>query len=564
MNQSYAQWWYFVRILTLLLLGPVVAHAQAPAWQGLVTPTQAYGENTAFVEGTAADANGNVYMVGTFRGTVKFGTVTLVGGGPTNAKLFVAKWSKSSNSFVWAQAIGGNSGINIYDVAVDGANVFITGSFSQGNVQFGATTLTLTTPSGSALYVAKLVDAGSTASFTWAQQSASSSTGSISAGSIAVAGTNVYLAGSLRGTIDLGGEALSTSTPDDVSSGADTDGFVAKFTDAGTTGSFVWAQQIRGVSTAVIGDVATGRNGLVYICGSFSGQASLGSLSLTSAGDYDGCVAKLTDNGASGSFTWAQRLGGPETDMARALAVSGSAVYVAGSAEQNAEFGSIRLSNQTGEQMFAAKLTDEDATSSFTWVQEAYAECNDIAVKDNNVYLTGRTGYPGYFGTIYSPRSGDIYIAKLKDSGSTSEFTWLQTAQGGSLYAFNLAISGADVYVSGVVSFLSLKFGTLPLITVPKSFIPLSYLAYLTDNTLLASKTAVRSEVSVYPNPAHGTVQIPGANAATVLRLLDNLGRVVRQGSGTTLSILGVAPGLYVLHANTPGQLARTARLVVE
>lgn len=81
--------------------------------------------------------------------------------------------------------------------------------------------------------------------------------------------------------------------------------------------------------------------------------------------------------------------------------------------------------------------------------------------------------------------------------------------------------------------------------------------------------TAVRAAqnlvpLQLVPNPAHDEVSFPGLSAAAVLRLHDALGRVVRTGLGSRLFLQGLAPGLYVVQVAVPGQLTRTARLVIE
>ena len=126
--------------------------------------------------------------------------------------------------------------------------------------------------------------------------------------------------------------------------------FVAKLADAGSTGSFVWAQ--------AAGDQGDDRataltvNGTsMYVVGGFgSATVRFGSVTLANAsansGTSDTFVAKLTDAGPTGSFVWAQRAGGTDTDVATALAVSGTSVYVAGSfGSATAGFGAVTLAN---------------------------------------------------------------------------------------------------------------------------------------------------------------------------------------------------------------------------
>ncbi|MFC7671321.1 hypothetical protein ACFQT0_30875 [Hymenobacter humi] len=66
--------------------------------------------------------------------------------------------------------------------------------------------------------------------------------------------------------------------------------------------------------------------------------------------------------------------------------------------------------------------------------------------------------------------------------------------------------------------------------------------------------------LQLVPNPARGRVQLPGLGAVAALQLLDAQGRAVRTGTGASLSLSGLAPGLYLLRAGAPGQpLARPA-----
>jgi hypothetical protein len=123
--------------------------------------------------------------------------------------------------------------------------------------------------------------------------------------------------------------------------------FVAKLTDAGATGSFVWARQSQ--------DQGSGQNQVrslkasgtsLYVAGTFTNfTRAFGPTSLTSAGDYDVFVAKLSDAGTSVAPVWAQRAGGTGEEVAHGLSLSGTSVVVTGSAMAPANFGSFTLTH---------------------------------------------------------------------------------------------------------------------------------------------------------------------------------------------------------------------------
>ena len=85
--------WPVAALLILLVLMGPVARAQAPAWQTAVAASGNYSVANA----TAADANGNVYIVGFFFSTATFGSITLTSAGQQD--VFIAKWSSISSTF---------------------------------------------------------------------------------------------------------------------------------------------------------------------------------------------------------------------------------------------------------------------------------------------------------------------------------------------------------------------------------------------------------------------------------------------------------------------------------
>ena len=117
-------------LLLLWLAGPA-ARAQAPAWQ---TAMAVSGNGSSAVNAMATDANGNVYLVGDFRFTLRVGSFSLTSVGLTD--IFVAKWSTASNSFVWAQRAGGINEDYANAISVNGTNIYIAGRFSSAADSF--------------------------------------------------------------------------------------------------------------------------------------------------------------------------------------------------------------------------------------------------------------------------------------------------------------------------------------------------------------------------------------------------------------------------------------------
>ena len=103
--------------------------------------------------------------------------------------------------------------------------------------------------------------------------------------------------------------------------------FAAKYDPAG---GLLWATRV-GPSNSWFNfgpEIAAGADGSVYVVGTFENTATFGSTTLTSAGDDDAYVVKLD---SSGDFAWANRLGGTGADWGNDVAVGsdGSVVVMA-------------------------------------------------------------------------------------------------------------------------------------------------------------------------------------------------------------------------------------------
>jgi hypothetical protein len=564
-------------LLTLhLLLSGAATQAQTPAWQMVTTPSQASGSNASLITATATDANGNVYVVGNFLGTVSFGSTSLTSAGGSDA--FVAKWNPATAAFAWAQRVGGVNLDAATAVTVAGANVYVAGHFSSSAASFGSQSLA--SAGGTDAFVTKLIDAGTTSSFAWTQRAGG--TNDDQATGLARTGTNLYVAGSFgSATASFGTSSLSNS-------GA-ADAFVAKLTDAGASSSFVWAQPAGG--TGVDGIWAIAANGAdLYVAGYFnSAPASFGStlLSSTGLGNYDGFVAKLTDQGTTGGFAWAQQGGGSGRDEARAIGVNGANVYVAGYFSGTATFGSSSLTSAGGYDVFVAKLT---STGSYTWAQQAGGTNDDqaqgLAVAGTTVYLAGafnspvaRFGNIGLMNTSSTPASPtfDAFVTQLTDAGTAGAFGWAQRAGGPEDdYAAPVTVKSQQLYVAGSAT-PPASFGSLAINSPSGSPEPIGFLASLTDPTLTATTSALNGPAfTISPNPARSSTStivrlpaVPGAQATVTLT--DAMGRVVRTttlnlpaaGLRYELGLAGLPTGLYALQVQA-GTATVTRRLVVE
>ena len=467
-----------------------------------------------------------------------------------------------------AQAPGWQMALAIGTPVGSSSNVRFTAVDASGNVYLAGSFSSTAT-----FGTTTLTSAGSTdlfvakwnpaTGFVWVQQAGG--TGGEGAQTLAVSGGSVYVTGYFSSpTLTLGATTLTYAGGNDE--------FIAKLIDGGSTSAWTWAQQVGGTGNDYIRALAASASN-VYVAGHFdSPTLTFGATTLTTANGVAGFVAKLSDGGSTSTWTWAQQAqqaGGPATDVPTALTVSGGSVYVAGNFNSSTiSFGATTLTNVGSYDGFVAKLTDGGSTSAWTWAQSAGGTGNDVPtaldVSGSIVYVAGNFQNPISFGvtTLTTAGGNDGFVAKLTDGGSSSAWTWAQQVGGtGNDGTYALSISGGSVYVAGSFNSSTISFGATTLTGTGNTH---GFLAALTDPALATPANAPISVLILAPNPVHGATRLTGASSGAALTLLDALGRPVLT---TTADAAGAATldvrGLPAgLYVVRAGGAAR--RLVVE
>jgi hypothetical protein len=413
---------------------------------------------TDIATSVATDRSGNVYVTGTFQGTVNFnpdpnGTaVTLTSNGADD--VFVAKYS-GAGALLWAKSVSATGDSDEgNDVSVnDTGYVFVTGAFS-GTANFGGTVLSSGTyPS---LFVASYDSSGN---LRYADALSGTDAGGSGRGVevVADASNNTYVTGSITGTVNFNRNGSTTGSGVLTAQGGNANAFVMALD---YQGRFGWAKTF-GDSAGDFGQAIAVDYiaGAVYATGMFNATATFDGTTLTSAGDLDAYVAKL--DGITGSVIWAKGLGGTGTDEGTGIAVdSSSNVYTTGFFQNTADFdpgtSTANLTSRGNWDVYVSKLNSQ---GNYVWaksfgsagVDNSYGLALDGA---GNVYVAG-----GFSGTVdFDPGAGvynlseagqgDAFVSKLDPSGN---FSWASRL-GGSAFdlAEGVAVSplGA-VYVAG-------------------------------------------------------------------------------------------------------------------
>lgn len=556
-------------LLVIVFIQSFIAAAQPPALSWARDFEYPPGQNVHTVQ-LALDANGNVYHVGEFQGTVDFdpgpGVSQLTASAMEAA--FVSKLDSSGN-FLWVRELDGTGFVEATSVAIDlQGNIIVAGSFD-GTADFdpGAGVHLLShfsqVVNGDDAYVLKLTANGD---FVWVSQLGGSGTTNSQAVSVDGA-DNLYVGGSLFGSIDF------DPGPGNFLLG-DCRSYICKLDAAG---ALVWAKTF-GVATnsCEIMDVDVATDGSVYATGLFNGSFDFdpgpGTYTMTAAGGRDVFVFKLDP---SGNFSWANPYGGQEGEyvFSSLLDASGN-LFTAGAFSDTADFdpgpGTAVLQSATDFDGFVVKT---NASGSFGWVKGFIGNGVDDAATSLTMDKLGNIFVGGCFedtidvnpdtGTHYLRSAGtlDLMIVMLDNNGS-----YLWSASMGSLGEESIWTMASDgnggIYASGLYHD-TVDFDPGPGVYNLESPVPDNrrFIMKLNIQTLSVQQlTQNGSSLIAYPNPTINTIIVTGQKPFknATLTLLDLQGRVLTNWNGVSgksfdVNLSGYPGGSYILMVDEPG-----------
>jgi hypothetical protein len=363
-----------------------------------------------YARSVAIDHIGNLYVVGGFDGpTLTLDSVTLTNKHDLSMDIFLAKCDASGN-VLWAKSAGGVDSDYANALAVDASgNAYITGEFWSDTLLIDS--LTLASVGGEDVFLAKYNANGDAL---WAKSIGGSEFEFGRAVAIDTFG-NAYIAGEFYSpTLTIGSTTLTNKTLgwEDI--------FLAKY-DA--NGNVLWAKSIEGTQSEYARSVAVDASGNAYLTGDFSCPTlTIGSSTLTNAGEYDFFLAKYDSNG---NVLWAKSAGGTAYDNATCVTADASGnIYVAGHFYSPTLIcGSFALTSEGHRDIFLAKY---DSNGEVIWATSAGGEENDYA----SCVTLDASGSPLVAGGFYSPTLNfgstiltnantmvsDIFLVKLSSS----------------------------------------------------------------------------------------------------------------------------------------------------
>ncbi len=306
----------------------------------------------------AVSSAGEIYLAGSFTGTVDFGVGphASVGG----LDVYIAKFAANGTA-IWSESFGGLGDQVLESIAVDASgHVALCGYFG-GTVDFGGGQLV--SAANNDIFLAKLDDDGD---HVWSKRFGSGNNQEGAAVAIDDAGA-VIAAGRFESTVNFGGSTLTSSGGFDV--------FVAKFTGAG---AHVWSQRFGTTGDQGATALAADPHGIVAI-GSFASTIDFGGGTLTNNGSLDLFVVRFQPDGV---HLWSEAFGGTSDQLGASVAIDGDAkIALTGSFFSTIDFGGDNLTSGGGTDVFVAQLGDEVPNPVFITAFDAVVRATAIEVR---------------------------------------------------------------------------------------------------------------------------------------------------------------------------------------
>ncbi len=431
-----------MRATLFLLLSVLLFSLQLDAQQALWV-TQLAGVGDADSRACRVAPNGNVYLAGSFSGTMDLNPSPSVYNVTSNGQrdIFLACYS-AGGAFIWGFSIGGADNDVVKNLAVDAnSNVVVVGQYRGYGIDFnpGAGVKNLNSVGIADGFVAVYSNSGI---FKWANTIGGTTEYDDAQSTVVDQSGNIYVAGNFHSVMDIDpSQAVSKFLNSSFGTA-----FLIKYN---SSGQLIWGFNFAGGGNAGVDNAVwamqTDNKGFLYLGGCYTGNSdfdpSSSVASLTASGVHDGFIAKYSTDGI---FQFVTDVKGAASEQVIDLVLDDGDIYSVGYTESN----SMKFSGTTGT---VSRPSGSDKANIFVARYDNNGEVKwghifggtdvdfgwGIAVANGFVYCTG------YFqnGVDFDPSAN---TGNLSSNGKNDIFLARYDLDGNYICSFNIGDAGND------------------------------------------------------------------------------------------------------------------------
>jgi len=504
-----------------------------------------YGETNSVLE---ADAEGNIFMAGSFVDEAAFGAFYAVSTGGTD--VFIAKHNASGEA-LWLISDGGDDFDYLHGLSVDEEGFYTCGSF-YGTSRLGSNTFI--SLGSKDILLARYDLQGN---LIWAKQVGSPKTDYVNAITTDPSG-NMFISGYYYDSIAFGDTTIYSRGASDI--------FLAKYD---VDGNLIWLTQDGGSSSDQSYTLSCDSEGNLVYTGSFFYDILVGD-SLISTSDPTGVFMAKYDN--DGRLIFARQVDGNGL-LARSFASFDKEdnIYFAGNFTDQVNFGPYNF--DAGAFNIDLFITRYDHDGQLLWADHGHSAGSDplISISSgplNDLYISGHFLDTIHFSDLTLKYtlccgSAEIFMVRYTEDGTPA---WGDQISGERALTESMIKNNADeLFVSGMFQG-ELTFGG---IMIESGSDYNNFLSGVATETMTSiPDQGIYSEIKIYPNPAGGHINITATDQNSKLdySLMNMMGQTIMSGSfigHSKIDLGNITAGNYVLRTSDYEKRITVSEMIV-
>lgn len=379
----------------------------------------------------AADNDGNIYIVGSFKNTTDFdpsqNSAFYMTSDPSYTDAFFAKYD-STGQFIFAKKFGSYSFEYPYSIDIGSDGSMFLGGMFDATVDFdpGPGVANLSGVSGD-MFFAKYDNMGN---YQFAKRMGASNYDAVNC--IKLKDDFIYLTGFFYGTVDFDPNA---GVVNDTSSGG-SDIFIAKYD---SLGNHIYSKGFGGTGSDQGNSIDISLTGEIMVTGSFNGTVDFnpdpGVNNLVSSGGLDVFIAKYN---VMGSYLFAKNVGGSSSDVGYGIEMDNSEnIYVTGHFQGISDFdpsgSAYNLTSAGGNDIFLLGL---NATGDFNFANQFGSVYGDQGL-DVQLNQSEEPVIGGLFGDTVDFNPGALISNHYNVSNNQNFYLANYTSSGGYIWSYS-------------------------------------------------------------------------------------------------------------------------------